>query len=365
MMPRGPRGIVLLAAFWQFAVPAAAHDFEVSSAAVILGPEGAVQIDVSLDADALALGLPLDSPVEDVVTAVGEMTPEGIERALRETERLVALEADGERLELTAEFPHRGTPAAEPPLVLGGLARLRGRIPAGARALTFRADERLKTIELKFFDPARAAPAAYLVDPGEASPVYPVGGGAPIEQSVFVRYLTLGFEHILPKGLDHILFVLGLFLLSARWKPLLWQVTAFTLAHSVTLALAMSGAVSLPSQPVEVLIALSIAYVAIENLWTSELKPWRPFVVFAFGLLHGLGFAGVLEELGVPSGRLFESVLAFNLGVEAGQLAVIALAFAAVGWYRGSAKYRARVVVPGSLAIAAMGLYWAIERSLG
>lgn len=345
--------------------PLQAHDFEISSAAVILGSEGAVQVDVSLDADALALGLPLDASVEEVAAAISELSPEQVERARSESEVLIVLLADGVPLPLRAEFPHQGTPAVEAPLALGGLARLRGKIPSGTRELVLQADERLKTIELKFFDPARQEPAAYLMDPGEPSPPYPLGDGAPVQQDVFVRYLVLGFEHILPKGLDHILFVLGLFLLSTRWKPLLWQVTAFTLAHSITLALAMSGAVSLPSQPVEVLIALSIAYVAVENLWTSELKPWRPFVVFAFGLLHGLGFAGVLAELGAPAARLFESVLAFNLGVEAGQLAVIGLAFAFVGWYRRDPNYRKRVVIPVSLAIAATGLYWAVERSVG
>ena len=107
-------------------------------------------------------------------------------------------------------------------------------------------------------------------------------------------------HHILPKGLDHILFVLGIFLLSPRWKTMLLQVTAFTVAHSITLGLSIYGIVSLPSRIVEPLIALSIAYVAIENLLTRELKPWRLALVFMFGLLHGLGFAGVLRELGLP-----------------------------------------------------------------
>ncbi len=114
------------------------------------------------------------------------------------------------------------------------------------------------------------------------------------------QYLSLGYTHILPKGLDHILFVLGLFLLSPRLRPMLLQVTAFTIAHSITLGLSIYGIVSLPSRIVEPLIALSIAYVAIENLVTRELKPWRLALVFMFGLLHGMGFAGVLRELGLP-----------------------------------------------------------------
>lgn len=177
------------------------------------------------------------------------------------------------------------------------------------------------------------------------------------------QFLALGFWHIIPDGPDHILFVLGLFLLSPTLKPLLWQVTAFTLAHSVTLALAMYDIVRLPSEIVEPLIAASIAFIAIENLFASKLKPWRLIIVFAFGLLHGLGFAGVLSELALPAGQLGPAIVGFNLGVEMGQLAVIGLAFLAVGWLRNSKAYRRAVIIPASLAIAAIGIYWAIERT--
>ena len=169
----------------------------------------------------------------------------------------------------------------------------------------------------------------------------------------------------MPDGLDHILFILGLFLLSARLGPLLWQVTAFTLAHAVTLTLAAYGVIRLSSSVVEPLIALSIAWVAIENLFTSELKPWRPAVVFAFGLLHGLGFAGVLGELGLPGGEFLTALVSFNAGIELGQLAVLVAAFAAVGWGRHRPWYRRRVVIPASALIALVGLWWAVERSSG
>ena len=175
-------------------------------------------------------------------------------------------------------------------------------------------------------------------------------------------YLALGYTHILPKGVDHILFVLGLFLLSVRLRPLLIQVTTFTIAHSITLALTMYGFVSLPSRIVEPLIALSIAYVAIENLVTRELKPWRVALVFAFGLLHGMGFAGVLADLGLPRGEFVTALLSFNAGVELGQLTVIALAAVAVAWYRHRIWYHRLIVVPGSLAIAVVGVYWTVAR---
>jgi hypothetical protein len=184
----------------------------------------------------------------------------------------------------------------------------------------------------------------------------------PTRLEIVRQYLWLGYTHILPKGLDHILFVLGIFLLSPRWKTMLLQVTAFTVAHSITLGLSIYGIVSLPPRIVEPLIALSIAYVAIENLVTRELKPWRLALVFMFGLLHGLGFAGVLRELGLPREEFLTALLTFNLGVEGGQLTVIALALIVVAPFTKKGWYRQRVVIPASIAIAAIGLYWTLVR---
>ena len=184
----------------------------------------------------------------------------------------------------------------------------------------------------------------------------------PTRFEIVRQYLWLGYTHILPKGLDHILFVLGLFLLSAQIKPLLFQVTAFTVAHSITLGLSVYGIVSLPSRVVEPLIALSIAYVAIENLVTRELKPWRVALVFMFGLLHGLGFAGVLRELGLPRDEFLTALLTFNAGVEMGQLTILAAAFVVVGAAMRQPRARRAIVVPASCAIAATGIYWTITR---
>jgi len=187
----------------------------------------------------------------------------------------------------------------------------------------------------------------------------------PSRIDVAVEYFKLGITHIIPKGLDHILFVLGLFLLNTRLRPVLLQVTAFTLAHSITLALTIYGVVSLSPSIVEPLIALSIAYVAIENLLTSELRPWRIVVVFGFGLLHGMGFAGALGELGLPRSEFVTALVTFNLGVEVGQLIVIGLGFVTVvQWSRKHVWYRPRVAVPASVLIAAMGVYWTVQRVL-
>ncbi|WP_263387617.1 HupE/UreJ family protein [Ruegeria marisflavi] len=200
---------------------------------------------------------------------------------------------------------------------------------------------------------------------GETSPPIPLKGGAALgPMETFVSYIPVGFDHILPKGLDHILFVLGLYFLSSRLRPLVWQISAFTLAHTVTLALGASGLVRVDPAIVEPLIAASITFVALENVFVRKLHPWRPIIVFCFGLLHGLGFASVLGEFGLPAGQFLPALLGFNIGVELGQLTVIALAFLAVGvWFRKKPWYRGRIAIPASIVIALVGGYWFVERA--
>lgn len=188
------------------------------------------------------------------------------------------------------------------------------------------------------------------------------GGGGIRCRPVFTAYFRLGLEHIVPLGTDHVLFVVGLFLSAPAFGPLAWQVSAFTVAHALTLGLATLGLVHAPSYVVEPLIALSIAAIAVDNVVERRFHWRRPLIVFAFGLLHGLGFAGALQSLGLPADDLVISLLGFNAGVEAGQLAVVAALLLALGWSRGRTWYRARVVVPSSIAIAAVGLYWAAQR---
>ena len=210
--------------------------------------------------------------------------------------------------------------------------------------------------------------AAFLED-GELSIPFPrMGNIVESVTAVFGRFLVEGFEHIIPKGLDHILFVLGLFLFSLAWRPLLAQVTLFTLAHTVTLGLATLGFFTIPATHmslVEALIAVSIVYVALENVVRPKLGWWRLLVVFGFGLLHGLGFASVLGDLGLAEGRFILSLIAFNVGVEFGQLAIIVSAYIILTLPFGQSEaYRRFIVIPGSLAIALIGLWWTLERTL-
>lgn len=258
---------------------------------------------------------------------------------------------------------------------------LEGTLPEGARSVSFRLPAKLGAVALTVVRPDRPI-GVLVVEPGEVTSPLPVKldtasavpspAGSP-EPPVPVipepsrwewakRYVELGFVHIMPRGLDHILFVLGLFLLSDRFGPLLKQVTAFTVAHSITLALSLYGIFRLPPQVVEPLIALSIAFVALENVFTSKLHRWRLFVVFGFGLIHGLGFAGVLTALGLPRREFATALVSFNAGVELGQFSVIGLAFIAVGWCRKYPWYRRAIVVPASGIIAMVGIFWAVQR---
>lgn len=199
-------------------------------------------------------------------------------------------------------------------------------------------------------EPAQPGPAAGRLEDGLAT---------------FGSFFRQGFVHVVPLGLDHILFVLGIFLLSAAWRPLLFQVTAFTLAHSVTLALATFGLVSVPASVVEPVIAGSIVFVALENVFRPVYSFRRVAVVFAFGLIHGLGFAGALGDIASATGSLGVALVGFNFGVEAGQLAVIAAAWTLTFRISDEQVRRRFVVVPASVLIALAGLYWAVERVFG
>lgn len=185
---------------------------------------------------------------------------------------------------------------------------------------------------------------------------------APVNQVVWF-YFALGFKHIIPFGIDHILFVIGLCLLSTNIKTIFWQATAFTVAHSITLALSMKNMIVAPGAVVEPIIALSIVFVAIENMLLTTLKPWRIAIVFLFGLIHGMGFASSLNEIGLPADKFFTSVLAFNIGVELGQVTIITAMFVLVIIpLRNKTWYRYGVVYFLSAIIAIIASYWTVQR---
>lgn len=236
-----------------------------------------------------------------------------------------------------------------------------GRAPSGT--ITWSLDPRFGSNILRVTGPAgEEVYSAYLTDGGSSDPIPLSGASDQTLMEVVLNYLWIGFTHILPLGVDHILFVVGLFLLSTSLRPLVIQVTSFTIAHTITLALGFLGIVHIPPAIVEPLIAASIVYVAVENIMTDRLHKWRTAVVFCFGLLHGLGFAGVLSEIGVSTAHFVAALLSFNVGVELGQLAVIACCFVFFGPFRGRPWYRRAVVVPASALIGITGAYWFVQR---
>lgn len=206
--------------------------------------------------------------------------------------------------------------------------------------------------------------SAYLA-PGELSaPILRDGITTVSTPELIVDYIIIGFEHIIPKGLDHILFVLGLFLFAVQFSQLAVQISLFTIAHTITLALASLSIVSVPSSIVEPLIALSISYVALETLWHKRIGWSRLTIIFGFGLLHGLGFASVLLEIGLSPQHFITSLIAFNVGVELGQIAVLLIAYLLVGiWFSKRQYYRSFIQIPASLIIASIGAWWFIERT--
>ena len=239
---------------------------------------------------------------------------------------------------------------------------LTGDIPQHAHTFTFRYEGTFAKYTLTLQNEGSESVTTEWLDGETTSNAFVLSRDVipPTRLEVIRQYFALGFTHILPEGIDHILFVLGLFLLATSMRALLSQITAFTIAHSISLALTMYGVVSLPSRVVEPAIALSIACVAIENVITSRLHPWRVVVVFLFGLLHGMGFAGVLRELGLPRRQFVPALVSFNVGVEAGQLVVIAVAMLLFAqWLRNR-----RFVVSCSVAIALTGLFWTVQRIL-
>jgi hypothetical protein len=189
--------------------------------------------------------------------------------------------------------------------------------------------------------------------------------------STAILYVGIGIKHILPAGLDHILFVLALFLSSTRIRALVIQISTFTVAHTATLGLAAAGVIAPSTSVVEPLIAATIAFVAIENVFMKDMPRWRPALVFFFGLIHGLGFAGFFGDLGLPPGQFWSALIGFNVGVEVGQLSVIACALGLsllIRWRLAShgpdGAWRRYVVVPVSGLIGITGLVWTAQRIL-
>ena len=362
-----------MALILMFSGNARAHEIRPTIADVEVGAE-TVTLRLRITLETLLAGIDLDSvadtndaPEAAIYDTFRAMPPAQLEAALRAEWARIApgflIETEGQILTpdiITVDIPA----AVNLELPRDSILTIAADLPAGDAGVRLGLAPGYGTFVPRQVGGGQDAYEGFL-NGGELTPELPraavltEGAGA-----VFLRYIGAGFEHIVPLGLDHILFVLGLFFFATRTGPLLWQVSAFTVAHTITLALAATGTVSVPASLVEPLIAASIVYVGVENTIGRGNVRGRTALVFAFGLLHGLGFASVLGDYGIASERFVVALIGFNIGVEFGQLAVIGIAFAMTGWFIPRPWYRRAIAIPASLAIAAVGAYWVIERTL-
>lgn len=364
---------ILFALFGIF--PATAHQVD-SVELELLQTDGKWKLEGLLD---IAYMLPESRGVEgapplyrkDVMDAPDSVHKRITVEAEATLRKLLALDYNGKTIPWDVRFPDFETQPLELPPEEGGWALMKVEITTTARpgpgklTASWHDDQQSELI--------------IIVDEGEEIGLFPISSGmsevlltieagegaaaaaTPTRAAQTENWMISGYQHVIPLGLDHLLFILGLFLLAPRWKPLMGQSLLFTLAHSATLALAIFGIIALPPRLVEILIAASIAWIGIENLLLKELKPSRLFLVFGFGLLHGMGFASVLrEKLGDLSGKqLALPLIGFNVGVELAQITVLAVAFLALWPLR---KWTAKVQVVGSAFVALAGLFWMFER---
>ena len=349
-----------------------AHPLTFTATTLTLKTDNTFEVDLQYDLDALALGVSITTDDAELVQTL-EALPTiefntTLERLRRLFERRVRVRFDGTPIPFSVDFPDyrtTQTTTAEIPTVLGLTARLVGNIPENTETVEFFASRAFASVHLTIVGEIRNREVRMVLEQGARSTPfeffdqYEESGRTSVAQ----QYFWLGVQHIVPNGFDHVLFVVGLFLLSLEIRPLVTQVTAFTLAHALTLTAAVFGFVTLSPHLVEPLIAMSVAYIAIENIVTAKLTPWRPVVVFGFGLLHGLGFANSLSVLGLPDQERLLALVMFNAGIEVGQLAVIAAAASSLGWCRNKSWYRPWIVIPASAVIATTGIIWAIERA--
>ncbi len=351
-----------------------AHEIRPSIVDVDIQKDGKITLEIKLNLEAIVAGIGTgvsdtqQSKNSDKYEAARKLEPAQLKAAFSKAEaeflRSIFFETDGGAL--LFETKSVSVPSVgDIELPRTSIITLTAKIPPTAKDFTWSWNEYLGSSVLRVKAENSDKPIfAGMVNAGEFSKPIPlegvvIAGGF----EVFTLYIEQGFIHIVPKGVDHILFVVGLFLLSTKLSSLFWQISSFTIAHTLTLGLAMAGIISAPSSLVEPLIALSIVFVAVENVMTSNLSRWRPFVVFLFGLLHGLGFASVLNDIGLQPGNFIYGLLGFNIGVEIGQLTVILICFLLVGfWFSRKTYYRRYITNPASIAIAAMGGFWFVER---
>lgn len=337
-----------------------AHPTAASFVTIVAPGDGRVTVTLVADGRGLALKL---SPSDAADVADGQHLIEWLRGNGSQIAARIDLRADSRSVPLALAH-------VEPYASRSGAVavQLAGELPPGVRSLSWQSSLFATAYPISV---SRTAPGTEAVDDYEwidgvtrsRAYAYPLGNG--VGAFDFTATVWIGFTHILPKGLDHVLFVLGLFLLATTTRALVLQISMFTVAHTLTFALASLQMVRIPAALVEPLIALSIAWIAVENIVAVRLTRGRLVAVAGFGLLHGLGFAGALDELGLIRDSLLVTLVAFNLGVELGQLTVVAAAALLLApWRFDAAVQRRWICQPLSAAIAVTGLFWAGQRLL-
>lgn len=368
---RAPRALLLLLCLC--ACAADAHILNMTRVTLALDTERTGTLEVQID-----LGQSLLTPEEYLALARAPASQQGARLApiLERLTDALSIEVDGialPRVFSSAEFVADSIDAIRNPLT-PQMATLRWTLPATeaeAEAVDVLLAESLEVpwpCLVRVDSSRRELPVSRLLsaDRRTSGMVDLRDGGARDAAAgglgdIAVVYGWLGIEHIVPKGMDHMLFILGLFLVGGALRELLILVSCFTVAHTITLGASTLGVIALPASIVEPLIAASIVYVGLEALFGGQHQRMRYAIVFAFGLLHGLGFASVLREIGLPDGRFLFSLLSFNVGVEIGQLIVLGAAFLLLGALRGRAFYDRWVATTGATFVAGAGTYWLIQ----
>lgn len=350
------------------------HENQFAQAQITVKPDNSLQLQLSLSIENAILALDGQHNAEhsDEFTQLARLSPAALtelflQRLDRFNNQLTVNLGNQQEVDLTLDelvIPPNGKPGEDristlhfssAPVDASALLSISWSLPTGP--LIARVDD-TSTGELL---------SAYL-EPGQSSSQFSLSAPSS-SHSLFTLmgdYLIIGFNHIIPDGWDHIVFIVGLFLLSTAWRPLLVQASVFTLAHSLTLVLALMNVVSVSAALVEPLIALSIVVLAVENIRHSGLHPQRLLIIFAFGLLHGLGFAGSIGAIDYSGSHFLAALISFNIGIELGQLGVVALCMLTVGFWFGTRSWYHRIIrVPGSVIIGATGSIWFLQRVIG
>lgn len=374
------RIFLLLFFFWLVASVSLAHDMEMSKVTVTLDSSNHYQMEVKFDLfQFMKSDFQIEKLTKEEAQRLSQLSFKELQQYLKQARQRfqneLQIHADGKRLPIP-EFSFVQGKLLQKYLIQflryddhdTPRLQIRGELPEGVEELDFVFPKDLGKVGLQVIysqnqmlgEGEKSLPLLLFTSTARSSSLFS------FSFQTMVQYLKLGFTHIIPLGLDHILFVLGLFFFTTKFSSLLGQVTAFTIAHSLTLALSMFGLFSLPSSLVEPLIAFSIVLIALENLLPKKIFPklahWKVLVVFCFGLLHGLGFAGVLQELGLPQEEYLNALFSFNVGIELAQLSLIGVAFVTVGWFRKRTWYQFRIALPLSFSISLIGGYWMLER---